>query len=389
MKYKSEKLIGGLADGKKDSEFDKDDLEDATKHESEHTNNKKMAKEIAKDHLTEDAKYYVKLKKIEKSKRANVGEIRNRKDGAWKKESMGEWVHVDSVEPRHEARDRSHLDAILSSMKSRGWDGPPLVGYSLGEGRVQLITGSHRYHAAVSELKKVPVRIIDIDESFPFNSHDVFDELESADDDEALAKWAEKYKDGLDSDVVELLKLESEKIEKSDRKSSHKYIHKYKKDGKWIYIYQSGESKRRLQDEEVKALFDLASIGHETSKKLIDGAQEHSPEKMKLLKELADLGHVSAQKHLQEHIDRLPPFFLQHVVKDSESEAAAIEAASEAKMVKIFNKESEVPASLNGVAFSPWDDVPKDMYGWQMVEGQNNNILEPEFVKPDHLHASS
>lgn len=34
--------------------------------EVEHTSNKEMAKEIAKDHLFEDPKYYTKLSKMEK-----------------------------------------------------------------------------------------------------------------------------------------------------------------------------------------------------------------------------------------------------------------------------------------------------------------------------------
>jgi hypothetical protein len=61
-----EVLKGGKGDGKPDSEFDKKDLKKGEKHESEHTKNKKVQKEIAKDHLTEDPDYYKKLKKIEK-----------------------------------------------------------------------------------------------------------------------------------------------------------------------------------------------------------------------------------------------------------------------------------------------------------------------------------
>lgn len=64
---KSEKLVGGLADGNPDGEFPEDKLKAGTKTEREHTSDKQQAKEIAKDHLTEDKEYYVKLKKIEKS----------------------------------------------------------------------------------------------------------------------------------------------------------------------------------------------------------------------------------------------------------------------------------------------------------------------------------
>jgi hypothetical protein len=62
-----EKVVGGLGDGKEDSDFDPKQLAAGMKVEREHTKDPKIAKEIAKDHLTEDKDYYKKLKKIEKS----------------------------------------------------------------------------------------------------------------------------------------------------------------------------------------------------------------------------------------------------------------------------------------------------------------------------------
>ena len=59
-------IPGGLADKSK-KKFNKQQLEMGAKVEMEHTNNPALAKEIAKDHLTEDPKYYNKLKKIEKA----------------------------------------------------------------------------------------------------------------------------------------------------------------------------------------------------------------------------------------------------------------------------------------------------------------------------------
>jgi glucan phosphoethanolaminetransferase (alkaline phosphatase superfamily) len=41
-------------------------LEAGINVEMEHTTNKKVAEEIARDHLNEDPKYYLKLKKVEK-----------------------------------------------------------------------------------------------------------------------------------------------------------------------------------------------------------------------------------------------------------------------------------------------------------------------------------
>ena len=60
-------IPGGLADGKKPSDFPKKSIQQGSKVEREHTSSKAIAKEIAMDHLTEDPKYYDKLKTIEKS----------------------------------------------------------------------------------------------------------------------------------------------------------------------------------------------------------------------------------------------------------------------------------------------------------------------------------
>lgn len=65
-KTAAETLTGGLADGKPDSDFPKDQLAKGVKVEAEHTSDPKKAKEVAKDHLVEDKKYYDKLQTIEK-----------------------------------------------------------------------------------------------------------------------------------------------------------------------------------------------------------------------------------------------------------------------------------------------------------------------------------
>lgn len=64
---KKDEMAGGLADDKTDKDFDKKKLKQGIKVEREHTKDKKIAKEIAMDHLAEDANYYKKLKEIEKS----------------------------------------------------------------------------------------------------------------------------------------------------------------------------------------------------------------------------------------------------------------------------------------------------------------------------------
>lgn len=59
-------LPGGEADHKPDSEFSQEALAEGKKHEREHTDNAEIAKEIAKDHLSEDPAYYKKVEQIEK-----------------------------------------------------------------------------------------------------------------------------------------------------------------------------------------------------------------------------------------------------------------------------------------------------------------------------------
>jgi hypothetical protein len=72
--YKKDIIPGGLADNIPSSEFDKNYLQEGIKVELEHTSDKDIAEEIVKDHLTEDKKYYKKLKKIEKEALLNDSE---------------------------------------------------------------------------------------------------------------------------------------------------------------------------------------------------------------------------------------------------------------------------------------------------------------------------
>lgn len=58
-------LPGGKGDDRPDSDFDAAALAEGLRHELEHTKDPAVAKEIAKDHLTEDPQYYKKVAKIE------------------------------------------------------------------------------------------------------------------------------------------------------------------------------------------------------------------------------------------------------------------------------------------------------------------------------------
>lgn len=60
-----DKLPGGLADWRPDSDFDSVELAKGQAVEMEHTDDPSIAREIAKDHLVEDPRYYVALKVME------------------------------------------------------------------------------------------------------------------------------------------------------------------------------------------------------------------------------------------------------------------------------------------------------------------------------------
>lgn len=63
-----DQIPGGKADNLPDSDFDPDAIKAGIKVEMEHTDDPDLAREIAKDHLSERPDYYKKLAKMEKSK---------------------------------------------------------------------------------------------------------------------------------------------------------------------------------------------------------------------------------------------------------------------------------------------------------------------------------
>ena len=65
VKAAEEELKGGKADNMPDSAFPQSQLDKGMKVETEHTESKPVAKEIAKDHLEESPKYYTELNKME------------------------------------------------------------------------------------------------------------------------------------------------------------------------------------------------------------------------------------------------------------------------------------------------------------------------------------
>lgn len=73
-----DRLPGGLADDASPEDFDPDELALGVKTESEHTTDENLAREIAMDHLTEDPKYYTKLKKFESKASIRISSVARR-----------------------------------------------------------------------------------------------------------------------------------------------------------------------------------------------------------------------------------------------------------------------------------------------------------------------
>lgn len=65
-------FAGGIAANKSPQDFDQDALAEGAKVEMEHTDDPKVAQRIAMDHLSEDPKYYQKLKIVEGMKKAEA-----------------------------------------------------------------------------------------------------------------------------------------------------------------------------------------------------------------------------------------------------------------------------------------------------------------------------
>jgi hypothetical protein len=139
-----ELLKGGLADKVPDGAFNTRALQKGIKVEMEHTSDKRVAKEIAKDHLKENPKYYEYLEKMEKKmesgKRYNAKKFRLVHKGVdateldaenpgvqppWRKSVLKDWIEVNEdgrvthLDPSDE-RDMAIFDTMTEkSGKSR------------------------------------------------------------------------------------------------------------------------------------------------------------------------------------------------------------------------------------------------------------------------------
>lgn len=86
-----------------------------------------------------------------------------------------------------------------------------------------------------------------------------------------------------------------------------KYIRKFKRGSKWVYVYKEPDQHaRHISEEAIEHIRQLAELGDEHARRMHDGIEEISKDKLSSLRELADLGDKDAHKHLKEHfgIDR-------------------------------------------------------------------------------------
>lgn len=83
----AEKLKGGLADGKKKSDYSAEQMKMGREVEYEHTDDPEVSDEIAMDHLEEIPDYYTRLYKMEKQAEREMNE-----DKMWEQVISGEEI---------------------------------------------------------------------------------------------------------------------------------------------------------------------------------------------------------------------------------------------------------------------------------------------------------
>ena len=105
---KEDKIPGGLADDKTPSDFDAAKLAAGIKVELEHTDDEDVAREIAMDHLTEDANYYKKLKTIEKEELRVDKEVDGKQELDYGKEELDK-EELDKENDMDEAQNSAQI----------------------------------------------------------------------------------------------------------------------------------------------------------------------------------------------------------------------------------------------------------------------------------------
>lgn len=164
-----EKLIGGKADGKNIEDianmhsvslsFANEQLEKGILVESEHTNDKEKAAEIAKDHLTEFINYYIKLEKMEDELKSEeqVASIENKNSNILYKFNVGEYIAIiDAI------KSNENIHEVISHgnyNNSFGWETTIKNLFTdeqvtMFENLLELSDRNNEIQDSISELKK-------------------------------------------------------------------------------------------------------------------------------------------------------------------------------------------------------------------------------------------
>jgi ADP-ribose pyrophosphatase YjhB (NUDIX family) len=82
-----------------------------------------------------------------------------------------------------------------------------------------------------------------------------------------------------------------------------KYIRKYRRGNRWVYIYNDPKGRREIPDKAIQHLKELAEKhGDEKARKIVTEIQEYPAKKIDALLQLAEIGDKGAQKHLKEKL---------------------------------------------------------------------------------------
>jgi hypothetical protein len=120
---KNDMIPGGKGDKAKPSDFDPEQLKMGIKVEMEHTKDRRLAREIAMDHLSEDPRYYTKLKKVHKEHAAMRSDMHSFEELLEMMSSVNAWLTEGAAPPPFKAAERAKQG--MPALKSRTGATPP------------------------------------------------------------------------------------------------------------------------------------------------------------------------------------------------------------------------------------------------------------------------
>lgn len=94
------------------------------------------------------------------------------------------FISPDKIEPVNPVTDVEKFKAIAYQLKTKGWEGRPILTVDVGGGRYQALTGSHRIYAAIDADVQVPVVEISSLRKLSKVEQELLDSLPTLQDDE-------------------------------------------------------------------------------------------------------------------------------------------------------------------------------------------------------------